>query len=74
VRIQQLVGQSTVSGLLCCLDDREGIVGEENLGELLPHCRPVDNETRGKRPESFSVRADYRPSQKDGSLAHISSS
>ena len=24
VRVQQLVGQSTVSGLLCCLDDREG--------------------------------------------------
>jgi len=61
VCIQQLVGKSTVSGLLCCLDDREGIVGEENLSKLLPHSRPVDNETRGKRAESFSVRADYRP-------------
>jgi len=40
--------------------------GEENLGELLPHRRPVDDETRGKRPDSFRVRADYCPSQKDG--------
>ena len=52
VRVQQLVGQSTVPGLLRCLDDREGIVGEENLSELLPHSRPIDNETRGKRAES----------------------
>jgi len=72
VRIQQLVGKSTVSGLLRCLDDREGIVDEENLGELLPHRRPVGDETRGKRPESFCVRADYCPSQNDGaSHAHL---
>ena len=46
--------------------------GEENLGELLPHRRPVDDETRGKRPDSFRVRADYCPSQKDGaSHAHL---
>ena len=45
VRVQQLVGKSTVSSLLCCLDDREGIIGEENLGKLLPHRRPIDNET-----------------------------
>jgi hypothetical protein len=68
VHIQQLVGKSAISGLLCCLDDREGIVGEENLGKLLPHCHPVDDETRGKRPESFRVRANYCPSQKDGVL------
>ena len=72
MRIQQLVGKSTISGLLRCLDDREGIVGEENLGEFLPHRRPVDDETRGERPDSFRIRADYCPSQKDGaSYTHL---
>ena len=65
VRVQQLIGKSTVSGLLRSLDDREGIIGEENLGKLLPHRCPIDNETRGKRPESFRVRAKWCPSQKD---------
>ncbi len=66
VRIQQLVSKSTVLGLLHCLDDREGIVGEENLSKLLSHCRPVNDETWGERPGSFRVRADDCPNQKDG--------
>ena len=39
---------------------------EENLGKLLPHLRPVDEEARGKGAKSFGVRANYGPSQKDG--------
>ncbi len=68
VRVRQLIGKSTVSSLLHSLDDREGIVGEDNLVELLPHRHPVDNETWGERPESFRVRAraNCRPSQKYG--------
>ena len=58
---QQLVGKSTVPGLLRDLDDREGIMREENLGELLPHLRPVDEEARGKGAKSFGVRANYGP-------------
>jgi hypothetical protein len=61
-----LVGESTVLGLLRGLDDREGIMREENLGKLLPHLRPVDEEAQGKGDKSFSVRANYGPSQKDG--------
>ncbi len=65
VPVQQLVGESTVSGLLRGLDDREGIKREENLSELLPHLRPVDEEARSKGAKSFGVRANYGPSQKD---------
>ena len=42
----------------------EGIVGEENLGKLLPHHHPVDKETWGERPKSLGVRTDNDPRQK----------
>ncbi len=57
VHEQQLVAKSTVPDLLCGLDDREGIMREENLGELLPHLRPVNEEAQGKGAKSFGVRA-----------------
>ncbi len=66
VPVQQLVSESTVAGLLRGLDDRECIVGKEDLSKLLPHCRLVDKETWGKRPVSFGVRTGNDPSQKDG--------
>ena len=44
----------------------EGIVGEDNLGKLLPHRHPVDKENRGERTKSLSIRTDNDPRQKDG--------
>ena len=74
VHVQQLVGKSTISGSLRCLDDHEGTVGEENLDKLLPHRRSVNNETRGKRPRVSASEPTTAPAKKMGPLAHISSS
>jgi len=61
VPVQQFVGELTVSGLLRGFDDRVGIMREENLSELLPNLRPVDDEARGEGTKSFGVRADCSP-------------
>jgi hypothetical protein len=68
VRIQQLVGQLTVPGLLCCLDDREGIVGEENLAALLTM------KLGAKGPRVSASGPTTAPAKRMGLLAHILSS
>ncbi len=74
VAVQKLISKPTIAGLLHGLNDREGIMGEKNLRELLPHRRPVDKETRGKRAKSLGVRATTAPAKRMGPHTIISSS
>ena len=41
VAVQQWISKPTIAALLPGLNDREGIMGEKDLRDFLPHLRPV---------------------------------